>query len=58
MKYKGTQFGILLCGDFSEKTLTFEMDEDFFIQAGKYALLKKDVYDEMVSKIERLENES
>jgi len=54
MKYKGTQFGTLLSGDFSEKTLTFEMDSDFFIQAGEYALLKKDDYDEMVHELSEL----
>lgn len=54
MKEKRVQFGTLLSGDFSKKTLTFEMKSDFFIQAGKYALIHKDVWDNMNEMLDKM----
>lgn len=36
------QYGTVVTADFSENTITFEMDECFTIQAGDFAIVKID----------------
>lgn len=43
-----TQFGELVTGDFEENTLTIEIDGEMTIQAGKYALVPIDDYNQLV----------
>jgi len=37
---KRVQLGTVSHGDFQEKTLTFDMKDEFYIQGGSYALVK------------------
>ena len=43
-----TQFGELVTGDFEENTLTIEIDGEMVIQAGRYALVPIDDYNQLV----------
>lgn len=42
-----TQIGDLVTGDFAEKTLTFEIEGDMEMQAGKYAIVPNDDYQKL-----------
>lgn len=48
-KNKTVQVGEVLTGDFQEKTLTFEMQEGFYIRGGTYALVKLEDFKELKS---------
>ena len=42
-----TQIGETLTADFEEQTWTFEMDENFIITAGEFAIIPKENYDKL-----------
>jgi hypothetical protein len=42
-KMKHTK-GKLITGDFNEKTMTFEIEEDFTLQVGNYFLIREEDY--------------
>jgi hypothetical protein len=44
---KTVQIGQLVTGDFEDKTLTFEMNNDFIIKAGTFAIMERSVFNEM-----------
>jgi len=43
-----TQFGELLTGDFEENTMTFEMQGDFTLKAGEFAIMPIDEYKQLL----------
>jgi len=49
-----TLFGELLTGDFEENTMTFEMQGDFTLKAGEFAIVPKAEYDAMVEFMNQL----
>ncbi len=40
------QWGKALTGDFQENTMTFEMEDGFYLQAGKYAIIRVETMDQ------------
>lgn len=44
---KKVQIGDLITGDFKEKTLTFEIENDFIIKSGKYAIIEQETFKEL-----------
>lgn len=44
-----TQFGEALTADFEENTWTFEMEEEFKVSAGKFAIIPKEKYQELLA---------
>lgn len=46
-KYKRVQTGQVSHGNFHEKTLTFQMDDGFYISGGSYALVKIDDFQKL-----------
>lgn len=54
------QFGKALTADFEENTFTFEMESDFKVIAGKYAIIPIDLYNEIrddLIKLQKLLND-
>lgn len=49
-----TQFGTAITADFEEKTWTFEMDENFKVTAGEFAIVDKILYDQLIQSVEDL----
>ncbi|MDI6051385.1 hypothetical protein QLS31_16295 [Flavobacterium sp. XS2P24] len=43
-----TQIGEALTSDFSENTWTFEMQDNFSVTAGEFAILPKDKYERLL----------
>lgn len=54
MSNKKTQFGQSLMGDFEENTWTFEMEKDFKLTAGDFAILPKIDFEVLVILVKRL----
>lgn len=46
-----TQFGELLTGDLEENTMTFEIEGEMELKAGRYAIVPKDKYEELILSI-------
>ena len=46
-KIQTVQIGQLVTGDFEDNTLTFEMDNQFTIKAGTYAIMERGVFNEL-----------
>lgn len=46
---KNVQFGESLTGDLKEGTWIFEMQEDFKLRAGVFAIVDKEIYDSILS---------
>lgn len=53
MASDNVQFGIMETADFEEKTITFFMQGDYYVRAGEYAIIPKDVYRKMVDDLEQ-----
>lgn len=51
-----TQFGKSVTGDFEENTWTFEMDENFKVTAGEFAILPKEKYDALLVALKGIRN--
>ncbi len=49
-----TQFGISATADFEELTWTFEMEENFVMVAGEFAIVDKILYDQLMQTVEDL----
>ena len=49
-----TQFGTAVTADFEENTWTFEMDKNFKVTAGKFAIVDKILYDQLIQSVEDL----
>lgn len=50
---KSIQIGESLTGDFEESTWTFEMQKDFKLSAGVFAIVDKEIYDSILSEGEK-----
>ena len=44
---KTVQIGQLVTVDFQDKTLTFEMDNDFIIKAGTFAIMERSLFNDL-----------
>jgi hypothetical protein len=51
-----TQFGKAVTADFEENTWTFEMDENFRVTAGEFAILPKEKYDALLVALKGIAN--
>lgn len=51
-----TQFGTAVTADFEENTWTFEMDKNFKVIAGKFAILPKEKYDALLVALKGIRN--
>ena len=49
-----TQFGISATADFEENTWTFEMPETYSVVAGEFAIVDKNLYDQLMQTAELL----
>lgn len=49
-----TQFGTAITADFEENTWTFEMDKNFKVTAGEFAIVDKILYDQLIQSVEDL----
>ncbi len=54
-KEKETYIGSLISADFEEGTMEFEIDTEFFVQAGKYALVPLEEYEKTQHQKELIE---
>lgn len=54
---KTVQFGQSLTADFKENTFTFEMQKDFTVYAGEYAIIPRELYDEIRNDLVKLKEE-
>ena len=54
---KTIQFGQALTADFEQNTFTFEMKKDFTVLAGEYAIIPRELYDEIRNDLEKLKEE-
>ena len=52
MKTVSTQIGTALTADFEENTWTFLMPENYKVWAGKFAIVDKPVYDELLKALQ------
>lgn len=51
-----TQFGTAVTADFEGNTWTFEMDKNFKVTAGKFAILPKEKYDALLVALKGIRN--
>lgn len=51
-----TQFGTAVTTDFEENTWTFEMDKNFKVTAGEFAILPKEKYDALLVALKGIRN--
>ena len=51
-----TQFGTAVTADFEENTWTFEMDKNFKVTAGEFAILPKEKYDALLVALKGIRN--
>ncbi len=49
-----TQFGSSLTSDFQENTWTFEMQNDFSITAGEFAIIPKEKFDKFLASVKEM----
>jgi hypothetical protein len=50
-----TQFGKMVSGDFSKKTITFEIEEEMVMTSGKYAIIPIAEYNEVIDLVKGLD---
>jgi len=48
------QFGEALTSDFEDNTFTFEMEKDFTVYAGRYAIIPIELYEEIRNDLVKL----
>ena len=51
-----TQFGTAITADFEENTWTFEMNENFNVTAGEFAILPKEKYEALLVALKGIRN--
>lgn len=51
-----TQFGTAITADFEENTWTFEMNENFNVTAGEFAILPKEKYETLLVALKGIRN--
>lgn len=51
-----TQIGTAVTADFEEKTWTFEMENNFSVTAGKFAILPIEKYDALLTTLKGIRN--
>ena len=49
-----TQIGLAVGADFLENEWTFEMEDDFSVTAGKFAIVPLEHYNDVIQKLEHL----
>jgi len=54
---KAIQFGQALTADFEQNTFTFEMQKDYTVHAGEYAIIPRELYDEIRNDLVKLKQE-
>ena len=51
-----TQFADSLTSDFEENTWTFELDRDFSVSAGEFAIIPKDKFDRILKALSQIKH--
>jgi len=49
-----TQIGTMITGDFGENTMTFEIEGDMILKAGKYAIMTIEEYEKLINQTDKI----